>query len=156
VVEGVETAATGESSAGHNNHHHMLKQMLSAFYTIHCIMCSDSTSSLRTQLLTQLAGQYMCECRRTVIAWTESTHCSSIVSLPLFCVIRGKLNALLPEQDFGPNLNFLGIKTRTSQTCSCIQTVNGQWSLPPLITRFTVVHAFCVLLQGQGYHHCIC
>lgn len=24
---------------------------------------------------------------------------------------RGKLNALLPEPDFGPNLNFLGLKT---------------------------------------------
>jgi hypothetical protein len=24
---------------------------------------------------------------------------------------RGKLNALLPEPDFGPNLNFIGVKT---------------------------------------------
>lgn len=34
------------------------------------------------------------------------------VSCP-FCLCRGRLNSLLPDQlDFGPNLNFIGLKTQ--------------------------------------------
>jgi hypothetical protein len=38
-------------------------------------------------------------------------HLPSVLCCAAAVCCRGKLNALLPEPDFGPNLNFIGLKT---------------------------------------------
>lgn len=49
-------------------------------------------------------------------------------TVPCTAVRRGKLNALLPEPDFGPNLNFIGLKTEDWVT----SPYNWMLEKPPL------------------------